>query len=91
MSAIGPETMDGARYSRLHRHSRLLVVRLSAGHPLFPPRRSLRLSCLFVADIRNSFTMDFTRLDEHIERLRAGDTLTENEIKALCDKVGSLT
>ena len=27
-------------------------------------------------------------LDEQIERLRGGDTLTENEVKALCDKVG---
>lgn len=26
-------------------------------------------------------------LDEQIERLRKGDTLAENEVKALCDKV----
>ena len=28
-----------------------------------------------------------TELDEQIERLRKGDTLPENEVKALCDKV----
>ena len=28
-----------------------------------------------------------TELDEQIERLRKGDTLAENEVKALCDKV----
>ena len=28
-------------------------------------------------------------LDEQIERLRKGDTLLENEVKALCDKVSS--
>ena len=26
-------------------------------------------------------------IDEQIERLRKGDTLAENEVKALCDKV----
>lgn len=26
-------------------------------------------------------------LDEHISRLREGNTLTENEVKALCEKV----
>jgi hypothetical protein len=26
-------------------------------------------------------------VDEQIERLRKGDTLAENEVKALCDKV----
>ena len=30
---------------------------------------------------------DASLLDDHIERLRGGDTLTENEVKALCDKV----
>jgi hypothetical protein len=30
---------------------------------------------------------DIATLDEKIERLRVGDTLTENEVKALCDKV----
>jgi hypothetical protein len=28
-----------------------------------------------------------TEIDEQIERLRKGDTLAENEVKALCDKV----
>lgn len=28
-----------------------------------------------------------TELDEQIERLRKGDTLAENEVKALCEKV----
>ena len=28
-----------------------------------------------------------TELDEQIERLRKGDTLPENEVKALCEKV----
>ena len=28
-------------------------------------------------------------LDEQIERLRKGDTLLENEVKALCDKVSN--
>ena len=27
------------------------------------------------------------RLDEHIVKLREGNTLTENEVKALCEKV----
>ena len=32
-------------------------------------------------------SFDLAKLDEHIERLRKGDTLTENEVKALCEKV----
>jgi hypothetical protein len=28
-----------------------------------------------------------SELDEQIERLRKGDTLAENEVKALCEKV----
>ena len=36
---------------------------------------------------RLSMVLDIATLDEKIERLRAGDTLTENEVKALCDKV----
>lgn len=32
-------------------------------------------------------SIDVNRLDEHIERLRGGDTLTENEVRALCEKV----
>ena len=31
--------------------------------------------------------METSHLDEHIEKLRNGGTLTENEVKALCDKV----
>jgi serine/threonine-protein phosphatase 2A catalytic subunit len=31
--------------------------------------------------------LDIATLDEKIERLREGDTLTENEVKALCEKV----
>jgi hypothetical protein len=31
--------------------------------------------------------MDYTKLDEHITALREGNTLTENEVKALCEKV----
>jgi hypothetical protein len=30
-----------------------------------------------------------TEIDEQIERLRKGDTLPENEVKALCEKVSS--
>jgi hypothetical protein len=33
------------------------------------------------------FTMSHTEIDEQIERLRKGDTLPENEVKALCEKV----
>lgn len=33
---------------------------------------------------------DVDQLDEQIERLRNGGTLTENEVKVLCDKVRSL-
>ena len=29
------------------------------------------------------------KIDEQIASLREGNTLTENEVKALCDKVGS--
>jgi hypothetical protein len=36
-------------------------------------------------------SIDVGRLDEHIERLRAGDTLTENEVRALCEKVRILS
>lgn len=32
--------------------------------------------------------LDTAKLDEHIERLRGGNTLTENEVRALCDQVG---
>lgn len=35
----------------------------------------------------DAMSFDFEKLDEHIARLRTGDTLTENEVKALCDKV----
>jgi hypothetical protein len=31
--------------------------------------------------------MDTSKLDEQISLLREGNTLTENEVKALCDKV----
>jgi len=31
-----------------------------------------------------------SEIDEQIERLRKGDTLAENEVKALCDKVSAL-
>ena len=31
--------------------------------------------------------LDAETLDERIEKLRNGDTLTENEVRALCDKV----
>ena len=30
-----------------------------------------------------------SELDEQIQRLRKGDTLAENEVKALCDKVSN--
>lgn len=33
---------------------------------------------------------DVDNLDEQIERLRNGGTLTENEVKILCDKVSEL-
>jgi hypothetical protein len=32
-------------------------------------------------------SFDIAKLEDHIERLRGGDTLTENEVKALCEKV----
>lgn len=35
--------------------------------------------------------MTFEDIDEHIERLRGGGTLTENEVKKLCDKVRSIS
>jgi len=31
--------------------------------------------------------MDLSKLDQHIEKLRTGNTLTENEVKALCEQV----
>lgn len=34
-----------------------------------------------------NMVLDIATLDEKIERLREGDTLTENEVKALCEKV----
>ena len=33
---------------------------------------------------------DVAQLDEQIERLREGGTLTENEVKVLCDKVSDV-
>ena len=33
---------------------------------------------------------DIDHLDEQIDRLRNGGTLTENEVKILCDKVSSV-
>lgn len=33
---------------------------------------------------------DVAQLDEQIERLRGGGTLTENEVKVLCDKVSDV-
>jgi len=37
---------------------------------------------------RNSnMALDIAALDGHIERLRNGETLTENEVRALCEKV----
>jgi hypothetical protein len=35
----------------------------------------------------SSVAMDYTKLDEHITALREGNTLTENQVKALCEKV----
>ena len=32
-------------------------------------------------------SLDIDALDSHIERLRKGETLTENEVRALCEKV----
>ena len=32
-------------------------------------------------------SLDTSALDGHIERLRKGETLTENEVRALCEKV----
>lgn len=32
-------------------------------------------------------SFDLAKLDEQINLLRDGNTLTENEVKALCDKV----
>jgi hypothetical protein len=34
-----------------------------------------------------AMSFDIAKLEDHIERLRVGDTLTENEVKALCEKV----
>jgi len=31
--------------------------------------------------------LEIAKLDEHIQSLREGNTLTENEVKALCEKV----
>jgi hypothetical protein len=31
--------------------------------------------------------LDIAKLDEHIQSLREGNTLTENEVKQLCEKV----
>jgi hypothetical protein len=34
--------------------------------------------------------LDVAKLDEHIQSLREGNTLTENEVKQLCEKVSHL-
>ena len=36
---------------------------------------------------RTTMSLDIAALDGHIERLRKGETLTENEVRALCEKV----
>lgn len=38
----------------------------------------------------NNNSVDLDKLDSHIEQLRKGNTLTENEVKALCEKVRSV-
>ena len=35
----------------------------------------------------DNMSLDISALDSHIERLRKGETLTENEVRALCEKV----
>eukprot|EP00977_Amphora_coffeiformis_P002151 scaffold425_cov175-Amphora_coffeaeformis.AAC.10 len=35
----------------------------------------------------SNMALDIAALDGHIERLRKGETLTENEVRALCEKV----
>jgi hypothetical protein len=44
-------------------------------------RQTTRESCV------EAMLFDVSRLDEQIERLRVGNTLTENEVRALCEKV----
>ena len=72
-------------------------------HRIAPP--TLSAPCWFHAEIKIrglvTITIGFghfwssrmaapsSDLDEQIERLRKGDTLLENEVKALCDKVSS--
>jgi hypothetical protein len=36
-------------------------------------------------------SLDTAKLDEHIERLHGGNTLTENEVRALCEQVSERT
>ena len=36
---------------------------------------------------RLKMSLDIAALDSHIDRLRKGETLTENEVRALCEKV----
>ena len=72
-------------------------VQLPTGH-LNPPafarrtrRPSIGIAHVTAATERNS-TMprpDVDQLDEQIGRLRGGGTLSENEVKVLCDKVRS--
>lgn len=48
--------------------------------------RSPSLSSLHVG-WNEVMALDVGKLDEHISSLREGNTLTENEVKALCEKV----
>ena len=41
-------------------------------------------------DRKETMGPESNALDEQIERLRGGDTLTENEVRALCEKVRHL-
>jgi hypothetical protein len=45
---------------------------------------------LSTASCTNSnMTSNYGDIDEHIDRLKGGGTLTENEVKNLCEKVRS--
>ena len=48
---------------------------------------SERLSSLLKEIVKGKMSFDIAKLDDRIEKLRNGSTLTENEVKALCDQV----
>lgn len=80
-----PSSHEGASDCDAAGHSSGENKRILCTHGKCPsflhPRSTTGTSSIMASSITS-------KLDEHIESLREGNTLTENEVKALCDQVG---